>query len=130
VTFLGHVLCGEDIATDPQKTKAVAEWPVPSSVKEVISFLGLAGYYRRFMKGFADIAASLHALTKKNQSFQWSDQSQASFIALKKALTLPPVLAMPNDVDLFVLDTDASQQTIGAVLSHARSHGSAVHQIL
>ena len=118
--LFGSCSAGEGIATDPQNTKAVAEWPVSSSVKEVRSFLGLAGYYRRFIKAFADIAAPLHPLMKKNQSFQWSDQSQVSFVALKEALTLPPVLAMPNDVDTFVLDTDASQQTIGAVLSQVQ----------
>ena len=112
VTFLGHVVSGDGISTDPEKIKVVAEWPVPSSVKEVRSFLGLAGYYRRFVKGFADIAAPLHALIKKNQSFHWSDEMQVSFITLRNALISPPVLAMPNDSDPFLLDTDASDQTI------------------
>ena len=120
VSFLGHVVSGEGIATDPEKTRAVADWPIPTSVKEVRSFLGLAGYYRRFVKGFADMAAPLHALTKKNQPFIWTDKTQAAFEALRNALTSPPILTMPNDTDDFVLDTDASDLTIGAVLSQVQ----------
>ena len=117
VSFLGHVVSGDGIATDPQKTKIVTDWPVPSSVKEVRSFLGLAGYYRRFVKGYANIAAPLHALTKKDQPFVWTEKTQMAFESLKRALTTPPVLAMPDDNEEFILDTDASDQTIGSVLS-------------
>lgn len=120
VSFLGHVVSEAGIATDPEKIKAVAEWPEPTSVKEVRSFLGLAGYYRRFVKGFAEIAAPLHALTRKDQPFFWTEKTQAAFEALRIALTSPPVLAMPNDVDMFILDTDACDQTIGAVLSQVQ----------
>ena len=117
VSFLGHIVSGAGIATDPDKTKAVSEWPVPTSVKELRSFLGLAGYYRRFVQGFAGVAAPLHALTRKNRTFEWTDVTQAAFETLKDALTSPPVLAMPNDADVFILDTDSSDHTIGAVLS-------------
>ena len=117
VSFLGHVISEAGIATDPVKTKAVAEWPVPTSLKEVRSFIGLASYYRRFVKGFAALAAPLHALTKKGQSFVWTADAQSSFDALKEALTSPPILTMPNDSGEFVLDTDASDKTIGSVLS-------------
>jgi len=120
VTFLGHVVLGAGIATDPEKTKVVTEWPVPRSVKEMRSFLGLAGYYRRFVKGFADIVAPLHALTKKDQPFLWTNGTQKAFEMLKKALISPPILAMPNDVDTFILDTDACNQTVGAVLSQVQ----------
>lgn len=120
VTFLGHVVSGAGIATDPEKIKAVAEWPTPTSVKEVRSFLGLAGYYKRFVKGFANIAAPLHSLTKKDQPFMWTDKTHAAFEALRFALMSPPILAMPNDVDAFILDTDASDQTIVAVLSQVQ----------
>ena len=117
VSFLGHVVSAEGIATDPKKIKTVTEWPVPTSVKEVRSFLGLAGYYRRFVKGYANIAAPLHALTQKDREFKWTDTTQQAFEVLREALTTPPILAMPNDTGEFILDTDASDQTIGAVLS-------------
>ena len=120
VCFLGHVVSGDGIATDPDKTKAVSEWPVPSSVKELRSFLGLAGYYRRFVQDFASIAAPLHALTRKDHAFVWTDVTQSAFETLKDALTSPPILAMPNDTDEFILDTDASNHTIGAVLSQVQ----------
>jgi len=81
----------------------VSEWPVPISVKEVRSFLGLAGYYRRFVKNYAYIASPLNPLMKKDQPFTWSDETQETFEALKRALTSPPVLAMPNDTGKFVL---------------------------
>jgi len=120
VTFLGHVVSQARIATDPVKTKAVAEWPTPTSLKELRSFVGLASYYCRFVKGFADIAAPLHALAKKGQMFCWSTEAQTAFETLKGALISPPVLAMPNDIGEMILDTDASDATIGAVLSQVQ----------
>jgi len=120
VSFLGHVVSEAGIATDPEKILAVASWPTPTSLKEVRAFVGLASYYRRYVKGFADIAAPLHALTKKGQTFRWSPEAQAAFEALKEALTTPPVLAMPNDVGEMILDTDACDTTIGAVLSQVQ----------
>jgi len=120
VSFLGHVVSGEGIATDPKKIETVTEWPVPSSVKEVRSFLGLTGYYRRFVKGYASIAAPLHALTKKGQTFEWTEETQEAFDTLRKALTTPPILAMPDDSGEFVLDTDAADHSIGSVLSQVQ----------
>ena len=120
VSFLGHVVSDQGIATDPEKTKMVTEWPVPNSVKEVRSFLGLTGYYRRFVKDYASIAAPLHFLTKKDQPFVWTEETQEAFETLKDALTSPPILAMPNDTGEFVLDTDACDRTIGAVLSQVQ----------
>ena len=120
ISFLGHVISAEGVATDPAKIKAVSEWPVPTSVKEVRSFLGLAGYYRRFVKAYASIAAPLHDLTKKDRSFVWTDETQLAFETLRSALTSPPVLAMPLDIGDFILDTDASDQTIGSVLSQVQ----------
>ena len=117
VCFLGHVISERGIATDPEKTRMVSEWPVPVLIKEVRSFLGLTGYYRRFVRNYAAIAAPLHFLTKKDQPFMWTEETQEAFDALKEALTSPPILAMPNDTGEFVLDTDASDRTIGAVLS-------------
>jgi len=88
VSFLGHVVSGDGIATDPAKTKLVSEWPVTENVRDVRSFLGLAGYYRRFVKGYATIATPLNKLMKKDQPFEWSDEAQEAFETLKDALHL------------------------------------------
>jgi len=117
VSFLGHVISGDGIGTDPEKTRAVAEWPTPTSVADVRAFVGLASYYRRFVRDFATVAAPHHALMKKNQKFVWTYEAQRSFEALKEALISPPILAMPDDKGDFVLDTDASDYGIGGVLS-------------
>ena len=117
VSFLGHVVSEDRIATDPRKVKVVQEWPVPKSSREVRAFVGLAGYYKRFVPEFAGIARPLHALVGKGGSFVWSEEAQKSFDQLKSALTSPPILAMPMDSGEFILDTDAANGTIGAVLS-------------
>jgi len=117
VSFSGHVVSGEGIRTDPEKVRVVADWPIPVNLREVRSFVGLCSYYRRFVKDFARISSPLHAMTKKNASFQWSEDCQEAFEELKCALTSAPVLAMPDDASTFILDTDASHSAIGAVLS-------------
>jgi len=117
VSFLGHVVSGEGIRTDPEKVRVVADWPVPVNLREVRSFVGLCSYYRRFVKDFARISSPLHALTRKNASFHWSEGCQEAFEELKCALTSAPILAMPDDESTFILDTDASHSAIGAVLS-------------
>ena len=117
LSFLGHVVSAEGVATDPDKIKLVSEWPEPTSVKKVKSFLGLAGYYWRFVHGYAEVAAPLHDLTKKDVTFKWTDETQSAFDTLKAALTSSPILAMPTDDGEMVLDTDASDKSIGAVLS-------------
>jgi hypothetical protein len=117
VSFLGHVVSGDGIATDPEKTRAVNEWPVPTCLRDTRAFIGLCSYYRRFIKGFADIAAPLHALTKKGVRFRWTPECQVAFQRLKDALSTPPVLAMPDDNAKFIVDTDASLHSTGAVLS-------------
>ena len=100
-----------------EKTKAVCEWPVPKNVKEVRSFLGLCSYYRKFIFHFANIARPLHKLTEKNQSFVWTEECQMAFENFKQALTNTPILAYPRNEDSFILDTDASNTCMGAVLS-------------
>jgi transposase InsO family protein len=117
VSFLGHVISENGIGTDPQKTQAVSDWPVPKCVRDVRSFLGLASYYRRFVQNFAKIASPLHAITRKNQRFEWTQEAEKAFNLLKLAMTSPPILSMPTDDGKFVLDTDASDRAIGAVLS-------------
>ena len=117
VVFLGHVISKDGIATDPDKTRAVAEWPVPPSLRDVRAFLRLAGYYRRFVEGFAAIAGPLHSMLGKGGKFKWTPEAQESFLRLKSALTNSPILTMPQDEGEFTLDTDASDTAIGAVLS-------------
>ena len=116
VEFLGHIVSGEGVRTDPSKVEAVKDWPRPLSVKEVRSFLGLASYYRRFVPDFATIAAPLHALTHKYAQFKWTKECEEAFNRLKQALITSPVLAMPLDEGRFYLDTDACNESIGAVL--------------
>ncbi|MCG8032936.1 MAG: DDE-type integrase/transposase/recombinase, partial [Candidatus Thiodiazotropha taylori] len=117
VTFLGHIISDEGVATDPEKIKAVQEWPVPINQTEVRSFLGLCGYYRRFIKGFSEIAKPLHTLTEKGRPFIWTDDHQIAFEKLKQHLTEAPILVFPDFTKDFILDTDASGTSIGAVLS-------------
>lgn len=117
VLYLGHVVSPEGILTDPDKLQRVKEWPTPCSVTEVRSFLGLCSYYRKFVSGFAHIASPLHQLTQKNTKFIWTEECEIALQKLKKSLTTAPILAYPDFNKDFILDTDASDKGIGAVLS-------------
>ena len=117
VVFLGHVISEQGISTDPEKVKLIEQWPVPTNLKQVRGFLGLTGYYRRFVQAYSVIAAPLNDLLKKDKTFCWTSECQRAFEQLKEALSSPPVLALPSDDGTFVLDTDASESSIGAVLS-------------
>ena len=116
VAFLGHVVSREGISTDPDKIKQVLDWPTPKNLTEVRAFLGLTSYYRKFAEKFAAVAAPLHALTGKNVPFRWSKECQDAFDELKRRLTSAPVLAMPQDDGMYILDTDACSEGIGGVL--------------
>ena len=109
VTFLGHVILAEGVSVDPQKIEAVVSWKPPKNVLEVRSFLGLAGYYRKFVEGFSRITAPLTKLTRKDVKYDWVDACQQSFEDLKGRLTSAPVLALPNRRDGFVVYSDASR---------------------
>ena len=91
VAFLGHVVTRDGISVDPKKVEAIQDWPRPTSVTEIRSFLGLAGYYRRFIENFSLIAAPMTKLTQKNIKFQWSDECERSFQELKDRLTTTPI---------------------------------------
>lgn len=117
VTYLGHVVSAEGVATDPAKTAAVEHWPVPTNFTEVRSFLGLCSYYRRFIKDFLSIAKCLHTLTEKGAGFKWTSDCQSAFDTLKLRLTNAPILGHPDFDHPFMLDTDASNVSIGTVLS-------------
>ena len=124
VNFLGHIVSSEGVSPDPSKTSRVKEWPTPHSVLEVQQFLGLANYYRRFVKNFATIAKPLHQATEKNKQFTWTAQCAQAFNQLKDCLTSTPILAMPDWSKPFILDTDACDTGIGAVLSQSYPDGS------
>ena len=108
VVYLGHVVSDDGVATDPEKVQVVREWPAPRKVTEVQSFLGLVGYYRRFIKAFADIARPLHRLTEKGREFKWDAECESAFQELRQRLLEAPILAYPVADAEFILDTDAS----------------------
>jgi hypothetical protein len=117
ISYLGHVISGAGVSTDPQKVAAVVNWSVPASVKALRGFLGLAGYYRKFVRHFGIIAKPLTELLRKNTLFIWTTAHQNSFDTLKQALSSSPVLALPNFSRPFSIETDASGVGIGAVLA-------------
>ncbi|GBM71467.1 Retrovirus-related Pol polyprotein from transposon 297 [Araneus ventricosus] len=117
VTYLGHVISAEGVKTDPEKIKAVVDWPRPETVHDLRSFLGLCTYYRRFVKNFSTIAKPLYKLTEAKSNFNWTEECEKSFNSLKQALTSSPILTYPRTDKDFILDTDASNEGIGAVLS-------------
>lgn len=117
VLFLGHVVGKDGVRANPSLVQDVEKWPVPQNLKELQAFLGLTNYYRRFVQGYADIARSLHNLTRKGVTYHWKAEQEVAFGALKKALTTTPILAYPLAEGRMILDTDASNFSIGAVLS-------------
>ncbi|KAH9778034.1 Endonuclease [Citrus sinensis] len=116
VMFLGHIVTKDGISADPAKVEVIVNWERPSSVTEVRSFLGLAGYYRRFVKEFSSIAAPLTNLTKKNVKFNWDEACEKSFQELKSHLVTAPVLTLPSEGGGFVIYSDASRKGLGCVL--------------
>lgn len=122
VSFLGHVVSSEGVATDPAKVTAVREWPTPCNVAKVCSFLGLASYYWRFIGDFATIANPLHQLTQKGQDFQWSESCTEAFCQLRSALSAAPVFSFPEPQKTFIVDTDASNMGLSALLSQGAGH--------
>ena len=116
VVFLGHVINKQGIHVDPKKVEVVVQWERPKNVTEIRSFLGLAGYYRRFVEDFSILAAPLTQLTRKGVKFEWNEKREQSFQMLKEKLTSAPILALPVPGIEFVVYSDASKQGLGCVL--------------
>jgi len=116
-TFLGHVVSKEGIRPDPGKIEAVLHFPTPKNVPSVRSFLGLTGYYRKYVRGYSNLAGPLFELTKKDIAFVWDMRYEQAYQALKAALVDAPVLTRPNFKQTFWLDVDWSTKGIGAILS-------------
>ncbi|CAN6301690.1 unnamed protein product, partial [Urochloa humidicola] len=114
--YLGHVISSKGVSTDPSKLTTIQNWPVPTNLKELRGFLGIAGYYRRFVKNFGMLSKPLTDLLRKGQLFIWTPATEQAFQLLKKALTPAPVLALPDFNSTFIIETDASDKGIGAVL--------------
>jgi hypothetical protein len=120
VSFLGYIVSGEGLEPDPDKVSAVIDWPVPQNLTEVRAFTGLCSYSRKFIKGFSTIASPLYELTRKGERFHRTAARQFAFERLKEPLTSAPILDMPCSEDLLILDTDASNEGLGAVLSQVQ----------
>ena len=121
VAFLGHIVGRTGLACDPDKLSAVRNWHEPNKVKAVRQFVGFVGYYRRFVKNFAELADPLVSLTRKGVPFVWGIEQQRAFDALKACLLSAPILGFPTEEDRFVLDTDASLFAIGGVLNQIQN---------
>ena len=111
-----RVVSEQGVAVDPAKIKAVMKWELPKNVTEVRSFLGLAGYYRRFVEGFSKLAMPMTRLTKKGEKFLWTPECEIVFHTLKEKLTTAPVLIIPNSGEEYEVYTDASLRGLGCVL--------------
>ncbi|GJX26829.1 putative reverse transcriptase domain-containing protein [Tanacetum coccineum] len=116
VQFLGHVIDSEGIHVDPAKIESIKDWASPKTPTEIRQFLGLAGYYRRFIEGFSKIAKPMTKLTQKNVKFDWSEKAEAAFQLLKQKLCSAPILALPEGSENFMVYCDASRKGLGAVL--------------
>nr|GEU86532.1 putative reverse transcriptase domain-containing protein [Tanacetum cinerariifolium] len=116
VHFLGHVVNQSGIYSDPSKIEAVKNWKAPTMPSEVRSFLGLAGYYRCFIANFSKIDKPLTSLTQKNQKYEWGEKEEEAFQTLKNNLCDAPILSLPDEIEDFVVYSDASNQGLGCVL--------------
>eukprot|EP00731_Ephydatia_muelleri_P026537 Em0018g637a len=117
IKYLGHVVSEHGIKTDSDKTRCIADWPTPSCLQDLKQFLGLVSYYRRFVRNFAAIVAPLVKLTEKGHVWHWSSDCDAAFLQLKERLATSPILGYPVFNQPFMVDTDASGEGLGAVLS-------------
>ena len=125
--FLGHIVQEGKVSTDPKKVRAVREWPVPRSRLDLQRFLGFANFYRRFIMNFSSIAAPLCALTSTRVAFSWTPEADRAFSFLKDAFSSAPVLAYPDPDRPFIVEVDASDSGVGAVLSQRDAVSGKIH---
>src|SRR5258705_2545421 len=123
VKYLRLVISKDHVAIDPTKVHGVTEWPTPTKVKEVQSFLGFVNFYRKFIRDFSDVTCPLYALTCKTQQWVWGSPEQKAFDALKKAVTSAPILTFPSQSGCFRLKCNNSNFATGVVLSQAQADG-------
>ena len=123
VEFLGHRIGAEGLSVTQDKVKSVRDWPVPQDVKDVRSFLGLAGFYRKFVRDFSKIALPITELTKETTAFEWGEKQQQAFEALKSALCSAPVLLIPDPSKPYTLNCDACDYALGATLQQDHGNG-------
>jgi hypothetical protein len=116
IHYLGHIISGKGIFVDPEKVKAIMEWLVPKNAHEVRSFMGLAGYYRRFVEGFSKIAKPITTLQRKGVKYEWIEECDSAFIDLKRLLTSAPILRVLDMKKDFTVCMDSSKKGLGAVL--------------
>ena len=120
VVVLGHVVTRDGISTDPEKVKVIREWPVPENESQLKAFMGTAGYYREFVPNYADIAAPLHSASQKGERFRWTAECEETSLNIKRKLMNAPILVFPRLDVPFILDTDACDSGLGAVLSQVQ----------
>jgi len=111
IDYLGHIISGEGVAVDPEKVRCILDWPKPKNVKGVRGFLGLTGYYRKFVKDYRKLAKPLTELTKKD-NFSWGPEADAAFKLMKSIMTSPPVLVLPNFPLPFEVECDVAGRGI------------------
>ena len=117
IHYLGHLISKDGIVVDLEKIEAIREWSASKNVTEVISFMGLAGYYRRFIEGFSKIAHPITSLKRKGVKFQWTLECEKSFKHLKQLLTSAPIIRIVDPNEDFIVCTNACKEGLGGVLS-------------
>ena len=120
VRFLGHVVSASGVSVDLEKVEAVMSWERPKSVFEICSFLGLAGYYRKFIEDFSQLAAPMTRLTRKKVKFEWNDLCERAFQELKRRLTSAPILIVSERGQRYIVYYDASKDEFGCVLMQSK----------